>query len=91
MRINSIPPKELLNSYARVREKVDVEKPAPFAEKAELTSEAKTFTAALKAAKEAVETEPANNQRRIEELSQKIADGTYCVSGEDVARKMLGR
>ncbi len=91
MRINSIPPKDLLNNYTRVRERATVEKPASFAEKAELTSEAKTFTAALKAAKEAVEAEPANNQRRIEEISRKIADGTYCVSGEDVARKMLGR
>mgnify|MGYP000961827036 CR=1 FL=1 len=91
MRINSIPPKELLNSYTRVRERVNVEKPSTNAERAELTSEAKTFTAALKAAKEAVEMEPINNKSRIEAISQKIADGTYSVSGEDVARKMLGR
>ncbi|MGI6151269.1 MAG: flagellar biosynthesis anti-sigma factor FlgM [Christensenellales bacterium] len=91
MRINSIPPKDLINSSMRVRERLIVDKPATLAERAELTSEAKTFTAALRAAKEAIEMEPVKNQNRVEEITKKIADGTYRVSGEDVARKMLGR
>ncbi|MGI6192277.1 MAG: flagellar biosynthesis anti-sigma factor FlgM [Christensenellales bacterium] len=90
MRINSIPPKDLISSM-RVRERFIVDKPASHAERAELTSEAKTFTAALRAAKEAIEMEPAANQRRVEEIAQRIANGTYHVSGTDVARKMLGR
>lgn len=90
MRIHSIPPKDLINSSTRVRERLIVDKPVAYSERAELTSEAKTFTAALRAAKEAIEMEPAVNQRKVEEISQKIANGTYHVSGEDVARKMLG-
>jgi len=90
MRIHSIPPKDLISSSMRVRERLIVDKPATYSEKAELTSEAKTFVAALRAAKEAIETEPAKSQRKVEEISRRIAEGTYHVSGEDVARKMLG-
>jgi anti-sigma28 factor (negative regulator of flagellin synthesis) len=91
MRIDSIPPKELLSQYIHVREKVAVESPAPSIDKAELTSEAKTFSAALKAAKEAIETRTPEEQGRVEKVAQQIADGTYSVPGEKVAQKMFGK
>ncbi len=91
MRIDSISPKELLNQYGRIRGKTETENPASSVDKAELTSEAKTFSAAFKAAKEAMETQSPERQSRLEEVSRKVADGTYSVSGEDVARKIFGK
>lgn len=90
MRIYSIPPKELLNNYSNVRQRVTLEKASGPVDKAELTSEGLTFSAAFKAAKAAEEVSSATSQSRIEAISQKIAEGTYSVSGEDVARKLLG-
>ena len=91
MRINSIPPKELLNKYIHVREKSTANTPASSVDKTELTSEAKTFSTALKAAKEAIETRTPEELKRIEEVKKQLADGTYSVPGEKVAEKILGK
>ena len=53
--------------------------PASSVDKVELTGEAKTFSTALKAAKDAIETRTPEEQRRVEEVAKKIADGTYSV------------
>ena len=91
MRIDSIPPKELLNRYIHVREKVVSEPPVSSSDAAELTTEAKTFSAALKAAREAMETRTPEELSRIEEVARKVADGTYSVPGEKVAQKIFGK
>lgn len=91
MRINSIPPKELLSQYIHVREVAAVESPVSSTDQAELTSEAKTFSAALKAAREAIETRTPEEQSRIEEVAKKIADGAYSVPGDTVAQKIFGK
>lgn len=89
MRIDSIPPKELLNRYVHVREMDFEESPVASTDEAELTSEAKTFSAALKAARETVETQTPERARRMEEIAKQLADGTYYVPGEKVAEKIL--
>ena len=91
MRIDSIPPKELLNRYVHVRERVVAETPVSGTDEAQLTSEAKTFSAALKAAKEAVETRSPEEMRHIQEVGRQINEGTYFVPGRDVAAKILGK
>ena len=91
MRIDSIPPKELLNRYVHVRERVAAETPVPGTDEAQLTSEAKTFSAALTAAKEAIETRSPEEMRHIQEVGRQIDEGTYSVPGRDVAAKILGK
>lgn len=91
MRINSISPKELLNQYNRVRGKVVADPPASSTDQAELTTEAKTFSAALKAAREAIETRTPEELSRIDEVAKQIADGTYSVPGDKVAQKIFGK
>ena len=91
MRIDSIPPKELLNRYIHVRERAVVETPVSGTDEAQLTSEAKTFSAALKAAKEAIETRSPEEIRHIQEVAKQINEGTYSVPGIDVAAKILGK
>lgn len=91
MRIDSIPPQELISQYIHKRGKVSTESPVSSADHAELTSEAKTFSAALKAAKEAIETRSPEEQKRIDEVAKQIAEGTYSVPGKSVAEKILGK
>ncbi len=91
MRIDSIPPKELLTQYVHVREKVSVEYPVSSTDKAELTTDSKIFSVALKAAREAVETRTPEEQRRIDDVAKQISEGTYSVPGDKVARKILGK
>jgi Anti-sigma-28 factor, FlgM. len=91
MRIDSIPPKELLSQYIHVREKVTVDSPVSSTDQAELTSEARTFSAALKAAKDAIGVRSPEEQKHIGEVAQSLANGTYSVPGEKVAQKILGK
>lgn len=91
MRIESIPPKELLNKYIHIREKAAAPDNVSAADEAELTKEAKAFSTALKAAKEALESQPSERKARIKEVAQQIEEGTYLVPGEKVAEKMLGK
>ncbi|MDD5018152.1 MAG: flagellar biosynthesis anti-sigma factor FlgM [Eubacteriales bacterium] len=89
MKINSIPPKELISQYIHVREKTVLESQEPATDKAELTSEAKTFSAALKAAKEAMERTP-EELEHISKVANQVENNAYSVSGEEVAKKILG-
>lgn len=91
MRIDSIPPKDLLNRYIHVREKVASQPPVSSTDAAELTTEAKTFSAALKAAREAMETRTPEEISRIAEVAKQVADGTYSVSGDKIAQKIFGK
>ena len=91
MRINSIPPKELYYQYVHVREKPTQMQPYATADKVELTSEAKTFSTAFKAAREAMETRSPAQANRIESIKQQIQNNTYSVPGVKVAEKMMGQ
>ncbi|MHB1313899.1 MAG: flagellar biosynthesis anti-sigma factor FlgM [Christensenellales bacterium] len=91
MRINSIPPKDLYCQYIYMRDKaVPQTKNTTEPDKVELSTEAKSFSAALKAAKESIEKQSAFEANRVEEIKQQIADHTYSVPGHKVAQKMLG-
>lgn len=90
MRIDSIPPKELLGRYTQVRGRATEQVSAQGTDEAQLTEEAKSFSAVLKAAKETLETQTPERAARIEEIAQQIKEGTYSVPGEKVAEKILG-
>lgn len=92
MRINSIPPKELYYQYVHVKDKgAPVVSQNLTADKVELTSDAKMFSAALKAAKDTIDVRSPEQSNRIEEIRQQINNGTYSVSGYKVAEKILGK
>ena len=92
MRIDSIPPKDLLNKYVNIRDRMEtpVDKPVS-TDKVVLTSAAKTFSASLKAAKEAMASRTPEEQKHIDEVTEQVRQGTYSVSGYKVAEKILGR
>jgi anti-sigma28 factor (negative regulator of flagellin synthesis) len=90
MRIESIPPKELLSRYIRVRERAEEPINTSATDEAQLTDEAKTFSAAMKAAKECFEASSPEREARIQEVARQIEEGTYSVPGQKVAEKILG-
>lgn len=91
MRINSIPPKEIYNRYIHVHKKQETNNPRQGADKTELTSDAKTFSATFNAIKEAMDVRTPEETKRINEVAQQIRDNTYSVPGRAVARKILGK
>lgn len=90
MRIESIPPKELLNRYIHVRGVAEEPVNTSATDEAQLTEEAKTFSAAMKAVKETIETSSPEREAHIQEVARQIEEGTYSVPGEKVAEKILG-
>ena len=91
MKINGIPPSNIINQYIHVGKNI----PAPNAanqpsDKVELTKESQTFSAALKEARKAIETRTPEELKRVEEVKKLVSEGNYKVSGEDVAAKILG-
>ncbi len=91
MRINSIPPKELLTQYVHVREKMAVDKPASGMDKTELTDGAKTFSTALKMVQESLATRTPEETARINQIAAQVRNNTYSVPGYKVAEKILGK
>lgn len=91
MRINSIPPKELYTKYIHVQKKVSPQLPQPKTDKAELTTDAKTFSTALNAAKESMKVRTPQELERISQIKAEIKNNTYHVSGKEVAKKILGK
>ena len=90
VRINSIPPKELLMQYVHVREKLAVETPPSGVDKTELTDKAQTFSLAMKAVKEALETRTPEEIARLNQIAAQVKNGTYFVPGFRVAGKIMG-
>lgn len=90
MRINSIPPKELLLQYVHVRENLAVQTPPSGMDKTELTEKAKVFSLALKTVKESLETRTPEETARLNQVAAQVKNGTYFVPGFRVAGKILG-
>jgi anti-sigma28 factor (negative regulator of flagellin synthesis) len=91
MRINSIPRKELYYQYVYVKDKTAPLQYGHSMDRVELTGEAKTFSATMKAVREAMEMEDAAKTGKIERIKQQIENNEYSVPGQLVAEKMLGR
>jgi anti-sigma28 factor (negative regulator of flagellin synthesis) len=90
MRIESIPPKELLSRYTRVRGKTEEPVSTSATDEAQLTQEAKTFSAAMKAAKDSLEISSPEREAHIQDVARQIQEGTYSVPSRKVAEKILG-
>jgi anti-sigma28 factor (negative regulator of flagellin synthesis) len=91
VRINSIPPKELLTQYLHNRERLAMQTPLSGVDKTELTDGAKVFSTALKAVKESLETRAPEETARLNQIAAQVKNGTYTVPGFKVAEKIMGR
>jgi len=91
MKINRIPPNNVISQYIHVKENIPTQgKVSQATDKVELTKESKTFSAAFKEAKKAIETRTPIEQKRIEDVATLVRENNYNVKGEDVAAKILG-
>lgn len=91
MRINSIPPKEIYSRYVCSREQMTpISAPSMGTDKVELSQTAKTFSSALKAAKETFAQTDVSRSERIAAIKQQIENNTYSVPAIKVAEKILG-
>jgi len=90
VRINSIPPKELLLQYVHVRDKLVVQTPSSGVDQTDLTDEARFFSTALKTVRESLETRTPEETARINQIAAQVKNGTYFVPGFRVAAKILG-
>lgn len=90
MRVNSVNPSELFRQYV-VRPKMEVEHAPSVSDRTELTEGAKTFSAALKAAQESMETRTPAELAHINDVAEQIRNNSYSVPGYKVAEKILGK
>jgi len=92
MKINSITPKDLYGVYNNKPQgkPAVTSKESKQTDRVELSEDAIAFSAAMKAAKESMETPDINRSKRIDSIKKQIDAGTYSVSGEKIAEKMLG-
>jgi negative regulator of flagellin synthesis FlgM len=92
MKIDSITTNRIYTNSMKIQQKPVAEtKDAANVDKLELSKEAVAFSAALKAAKQAMETSEPGRLQKLNQIKQQIENGTYTVSGEDIADKMLNR
>lgn len=90
MRVNSVNPSDLFRQYV-VRPKMAVEQTESVSDKTELTEGARTFSTALKAAQESMETRTPGELSHINNVTEQIRNNTYFVPGYAVAQKILSK
>ncbi len=90
MRVNSIPPKEIYSQYLCVKDFQPVSTSRVMvADQVELSSTAKSFSATLKAAREALNVQDPTRAAKISSIKQKVENNTYFIPAEKVAEKIF--
>lgn len=90
MRIDSVPPNELLSRYNSVKGKAPVNREIAVKDEAELTGQAKAVSVALKTVKASMELRTPEELAHIQKVAQQVKNKTYSVSSRKVAEKILG-
>lgn len=87
MRINGNPNiQSILKSYSQnVKKTEDTEKLSYVNDKVEISEEAKAYQVAMQASK----ADSADRSEKVESIKAQIANGTYKVSAEELAEKIL--
>jgi flagellar biosynthesis anti-sigma factor FlgM len=92
MKIHSIQPQGAIDKYIKTQNKPAVQNERKQdVDKVELNEDAKVFSSCLKAVKESIHVDAAKKEERIAQIRKELENGTYSVSGQDVARKILGK
>ena len=91
MKISSIPPSDMVESYkgksVQSARKADRNLEP---DRVELSDDAKSFAAVIKQVKDRLETDADGGKKHMEDVARRIASGTYRVDSEKVAEKILG-
>ena len=89
MKINSISQQIHIGKYTRNIRMQDVQEITQGKDKVELSDSAVSFAAAMKNAGATNITRSISELNEMQEIKQQIKDGTFDVSGKDIADKML--
>lgn len=89
MKINSISQQIHIAKYTRNIKMQDVQKSVQDKDKVELSDSAVSFAAAMKNASGTNITRSASELDEMQQIKQQIKEGTFDVSGKDIADKML--
>lgn len=91
MKINSVPQSGMVERYKEqaVQRAAQVPTKAE-TDRVELSGSAKSFSAVFNEAKAGMDAVSEKESARFELISRQIQEGTYQVSGRDIASKMLG-
>ena len=89
MKINPIANPNVLSSYKTAKAVSDKNAAAMSRDQVSFSNEALNFSKALTQAKEQLETRSPAEQARISDVTNAVRQGTYKVSSEDVAAKIL--
>ena len=92
MKINSVPPSDAISSYVNAVKRSAVQGPqgSGTSDSVELSEGARTFSALMKAARQAMEETGAQEEARAADIMERVQAGTYQVSSWDVASSILG-
>lgn len=91
MKINSIPPSNILESYkGKPVKSVQKSEQNVESDRVELSDEAKSFASVIQQVKNSLDTRIDSENKHIEEVAAQVANGTYKVDSSKVADKILG-
>lgn len=89
MKIDSVNPQLTIKKYMAGARVKDTVKCTPAKDKVELSDNAVAFASAMKAARSIDTGRSANELAEIEEITRQVRNGTFNVSGREIAGKML--
>ena len=90
IKISSVQTNKLINKYVHGPDNNNLKaKSGQKADKVELTQESKSFSVAFKEAKMAISKTEQENVGKVKDIERQIVQGSYSVSGYDVAKKIL--
>ena len=91
MKINAIPPSDMVESYkGRKIQPVQKTERTMESDRVEFSDGARSFASVIKSVKDKLDTRTDDEIKHFEEVAKQIADGTYKVDGSQVAEKILG-
>ena len=92
MRINPLLSSNVIENY-KIRNGTQAAKSQAYAiyDKVELSENARSFSSMISSVKKDMETASALQSDRIAKIAEQIKNGTYNVSADKVAEKILGR
>ena len=91
MKINAIPPSNIVESYkGKPVKPVQKTEQNAASDRVEISDESKSFASMIREVKANLDTRIDGENAHIEEVAGQVANGTYKVDSSKVADKMLG-
>lgn len=92
MKINSIPPANLVESYkGKQVQRAESAQQSEEVDRVELSESAQNFASVIADVKDSLEERSIEEKSRIAKVADQVRNGTYKVDSDKVAEKMVGQ